>query len=130
VRAGAGWGVRIEVEASVEDTALSLLAPKKEPLAFAAQMIRGGDTTRFADTRSSDEERFLSPGESHKLVRDFPGKTGEKPLGKGERLLLEVGLWGLGADDKSRRPVRKLFIVAMEVGTKTPQPVISPPDQP
>lgn len=130
VRVGGGWGVRLEVEASVEDTALSLLAPDGEPLAIAAQMIRAGDTTRFSDTRRGDKERFLSPGQSHKLVREFPGKTGEKPLKKGERLVLQVGLWGLGPDEKSRRPVKKLFVVAMEVGSKTPQPVISPPEQP
>ncbi len=127
IRVGGGWGLRVEVAGSVEDTALSVLAPKGGELAFAGTIIRAGDTNSFSDTRKGEEERFLSPGQSVTLKRDFPGKSGDKPLKKGDRLQLQVGLWGLGPDAKSRRPVRKLFSVAMEVGKKTPQPVISPP---
>ncbi|MEZ4219886.1 MAG: hypothetical protein R3B13_03085 [Polyangiaceae bacterium] len=128
VRVGAGWGVRVEVAASVEADAMSLLAPKDTPLAFAASIERpGGDANRYADERKGEDEVFLSPGQDANLVREFPGKTGEKPFTNGTKLKLEVGLWGLGPDAKSRRPVRKLFVVAMEVGKKTPQPVVSAP---
>ena len=127
IRVGGGWGVRVEVVGSVEDTAVSVLAPKGGELAFAGAIIRAGDTNTFSDTRKGDDERFVSPGQNVTLKRDFPGKSGDKPLKRGDRLQLQVGLWGLGPDAKSRRPVRKLFSVAMEVGKKTPQPVISPP---
>lgn len=127
VRVGDGWAVRVEVEVTVEGTVLSLLEPAGGPLAFAGALQRGEHATRFTDQRVGDGERFLTPADPVVLRRDFPDGPGEKPLGRGDRLRLEVGLWGLGADADSRRPVKRLFQIDMVVGAKTPQPVVGPP---
>lgn len=129
IKVGAGWGVRIVVDAKViDDTAHSLLDPKNGPLAFAGSVDRGGEVLRIGDKREGEGEKLIGPGEKVKLERDWPGKTGDKPVTAGQSVALEVGLWGLGPDADQRRAVRDFFQVKLRVGDKgKPQPVISPP---
>ena len=62
------------------------------------------------------------------LTRDWPGTSGTAALRSGDEIALEVGLWGLGDDADSRRPVAKFFLVTMKVGAKSPEPRVTTPD--
>jgi hypothetical protein len=129
IKSGNGWGVRVTVSAKVVDEeAHSLLDPKNGPLAFAGSIDRGVEVLRIGDKRDGDGEKLIGPGEKIELVRDWPGKSGEKPLAAGQTLTLEVGLWGLGPDADQRRAVRDFFQVKMRAADKgKPIPVITPP---
>lgn len=129
VKKGAGWGVKVEVDAKViDDGAHSLLDPENGPLAFAGSVERGGAAERIVDKRGGEGEKLIAQGDKLVLKREWPGKSGEKPLTAGQTLTLEVGLWGLGPDADQRRPVRDFFQVKLRVGDGgKPQPVIMPP---
>jgi hypothetical protein len=127
IRVAGGWGVKVMVEATVEGTVLSLLDSKNGPLAFAAKVSAQGSGRGSGEARVGSEERFLTPGEPLKITREWPGSTKMKPLSPGETLELQVGLWGLGEQSETRRPMKKFFVVKMVAGKKTPQPVVSPP---
>ncbi len=127
VRVGSGWGVKVTVEASVDGTVLSLLDSDNGPLAFAAKVTGPGAARGSGEARVGSEEVFLTPGEPKTFSRQWPGKGKEKPLMAGETLELQVGLWGLGEQSETRRPVKKFFVVKMVAGKKKPQPVVSPP---
>jgi hypothetical protein len=129
VKSGKGWGVRVEVDAKVlDDAAHSLLDPENGPLAFAGTVERGGPAQRIVDKRTGEGEKLIAQGDKVAFSREWPGKSGEKPLVAGQTLTLEVGLWGLGPDADQRRPVRDFFQVKLRVGDSgKPQPVITPP---
>ncbi len=74
------------------------------------------------------DEDFVTPGTLARLERRWPTKASDKPLGAGDKLELQVGLWGIGADAKSRRPLKKFFIVTMVVGKGEPRPLVAPPE--
>jgi hypothetical protein len=61
-----------------------------------------------------------------KFAREWPGKGG-KGLAAGDELTLQVGLWGLGDNAETRRPVRNFVLIKMVAGKKKPQPVVTPP---
>lgn len=124
-----GWGVKVSVKATSTDGHMHrLLSPENGPLAFAAKIRKegGGDETH-ADERKGEDEAFVPPDDSTDFSREYPGAK-EAPVAKGQTLELQVGLWGLGIDANRRRPIRKLFIVKMETGNKTPLPKITPPE--
>lgn len=130
VRVGGGWGIAIDVEGEAEDDAMhSLLKPKSGPLAIAAKITRkGGKVESQTDTREGDDEDFVTPGTIAKLERKWPTGTKDKALAAGDKVELQVGLWGIGADAKSRRPLKKFFIVTMVVGKGEPRPLVAPPE--
>jgi hypothetical protein len=127
VRVGDGWGVKVKVSASVTDkSSHKLLNPKNGPLAFAGKVDRGGKAEQLADERAGDDEKALTE-KSIDFTREWPGKTGAKPLTAGQTLELQVGLWGAGADSLSLRPVRQFCLVKMTAGKGKPQPAVMPP---
>lgn len=130
IKLGAGWGVALEVEGEAEDDAMhSLAKPKAGALALAAKITRkGGKVEAQTDTREGDDEDFVTPGTLAKLERRWPAKASDPPLKAGDKVELQVGLWGIGADAKSRRPLKKFFIVTMVVGKGEPRPLVAPPE--
>jgi hypothetical protein len=127
VQMGGGWGVRVSATAKSKDGRThSLSSPKRGPIALAGNIKRRGQTERFSDQREGDDEQTIEATTPLEISREWPAK-GEKPLRDGDELDLEVGLWGLGDDAASRRPVRDFFRVRMVVGKKKPQPVVMPP---
>lgn len=127
---GGGWGIALEVEGEAQDDQMhSLLKPKSGALAIAAKITRkGGKVEETTDTRDGEDEDFVTPGTLATLERKWPDKTGPKPLVAGDKVALQVGLWGIGADAKSRRPLKKFFSVTMVVGKGEPRPLIAPPE--
>lgn len=130
IKIGAGWGVALDVDGEAEDDAMhSLAKPKAGALALAAKITRkGGKVEAQTDTREGDDEDFVTPGTLARLERRWPTKASDRPLGAGDKLELQVGLWGIGADAKSRRPLKKFFIVTMVVGKGEPRPLVAPPE--
>lgn len=110
IRIGGGYGVKIVVEAS-SSAPLVLLAPKGGPLAFSGS-VRGSTTRKFGDTRDGEDELALEPGAPLTFERTWPA-PGQPALAQGQQLELQVGLWGLGKDTESRRPLRKFFTVKL-----------------
>lgn len=127
VRVGDGWGVKVKVSASVTDkSSHKLLSPKNGPLAFAGKVDRAGKVEQLGDERAGDDEKALTE-KGIEFTREWPGKTGAKPLTAGQTLELQVGLWGVGADSLSLRPLRQFCLVKMVAGKQKPQAVVSPP---
>ena len=128
-RVPGGWGVQVSVKARVrDDQEYSLLAPEAQQLAFAGTVTRkDGKTEDFGDDRSGDTTLLLVRGEPKVLERNWPGKTA-KALGKGEKLDLQVGLWGLGRGPESRRPVKRFFRVTLVSKGAKPKAVVGPPE--
>jgi len=128
IRVGGGWGVRLTVEGDVDDDKLlSVLEPKHGALMFGGKVHRKGETEGIVDQREGGEEAMIAPGTPKKLVRDWPGKSGKKPLVRGDKLELHVGLWGIGPDAEKRRPLNRLLILTMSVNQGEPRPMIAPP---
>jgi hypothetical protein len=61
-----------------------------------------------------------------KISRDFPPK-GVRPLGNGDILELDVGLWGLGTGPNDRRAVKQFARVKASVTGWKGKASISPP---
>ncbi len=130
VKVKGGWGVTIDVKASAEDDRThSLLRSNDGALAFAGTVVRGGKATEFGDERGSGEEQLLFPGAPLTLSRNWPGNLDLAPLARGDELRLEVGLWGLGRDATSRRPVKKFCLVRVSPGSRRPSVLVTPPAQ-
>jgi hypothetical protein len=129
VKVGGGWGLKLMVQAEVVDGEQHvLLKPDEGIFAFAGEITRKGkEPERFGDERKSEGEAVVKPDEKSDFERSWPD-AGGKPLAKGDKLKLEVGLWGLGNDKKSRRPVKKFLIVSMNAEKATPTPVVLPPE--
>jgi len=126
---GQGWGVKVTVKAEVTDGKPHvLLSPKNGPMAFAAAVFKKGSTEaeRIADAREGDGEQRLSPDSPGSFSRDFPAKGG-RVLGMGEKLDMEVALWGLGETSEDRRPLKQFFHVKMQVEKGKPKVVVEPP---
>jgi hypothetical protein len=105
-----------------------LLKPDEGIFAFAGELTRKGkEPERFGDERKGDGEAIVKPDEKSDFDRTWPD-AGGKPLAKGDKVRLEVGLWGLGNDKKSRRPVKKFLIVSMNADKPAPTPVVLPPE--
>jgi hypothetical protein len=116
VRTPAGFAVKVTVAATASD-ARSLLAPKNGALAFAGAVKRAGksDPETFGDEREGDGEQPLGAGTTVNLTREWPGKLKVHPLGNGDVLELDVGLWGLGTTASDRRAVKQFVRVKAKV---------------
>ncbi len=126
------YGIELEVVAeALDDRTHTLLSPKLGPLSMAAVIFdkKGEEHRRYNDRREGKEQQFLLPGASLTLERSWPSGEVEGPLWWGQKVRLEVGLWGLGLDGDEGRPVRKLFVVEMTAGNN-PRAVVTPPDVP
>lgn len=131
VRAGGGWGVKVTVEARSDDEAVhSLLAPQEGEVAFAAEVRRANEEApeRFSDRRESDRDLEVRPGKPVKLSRTWPAKGGATPLALGDTLLLDIGIWGLGRDSASRRPLNKLARVELKFDKGKPRVKVMAPE--
>ena len=130
VKLGGGWGISLDVDAEAQDDKMhSLLKPKGGALSLAAKITRkGGKVEELGDSREGTDEDFVTPGTIAKLERKCPDHKGDKPLVAGDKVALQVGLWGIGTDAKSRRPLKKFFVVTMTVGKGEPRPLIAPPE--
>ncbi len=127
VRAGDGWGVKVKVEATAQDDKPhKLLSPKNGPLAFAGKVERAGKTEKLGDERVGDEDKTIEK-KALEFSREWPGKSGAKGLKSGDKLELQVGLWGVGETSDELKPVRQFMVVKMVAGKHKPQPVISAP---
>jgi hypothetical protein len=132
--ANGGYGIRLEVTARVVDERThTLLGHAHGPLSIAAIIEdgKGQQKARHADSRGdgprSGELEILQPGQDVVLTRSWPSGSVKGPLWWGQKVRLQVGLWGLGADDEAPRPLRKLCTVDMVAGAK-PVAVVSPPE--
>jgi hypothetical protein len=127
VRTQAGFEVKVLVSATASESR-SLLAPEGGPLAFAGAVTRAGKTEpeRFGDERKGDGEQPLGADTTVKFARDWPGK-GVRPLGNGDTLELDVGLWGLGLTATDRRAVRQFARVKAKVDKWKASARIEPP---
>jgi hypothetical protein len=125
-----GYGIDIEVTAeSSDDRTHTLLNPENGPLSMAATIYdkKGEIARRHGDYRRGKEEQAIVPGSPLHLSRRWPSGSVKGPVWWGERVRLEVGLWGLGVGGDRQRPLRKLFVIEMH-GKGTAKPVISPPE--
>lgn len=127
VKKGGGWGVELTVEAKTTSDMI-LWAPDGGPLAFGGFVESGGEKKKFGDKREGGRDVNLSTGVPIKFQRVWP-KDGEPALRPGEKLELHVGLWGLGPDAESRKPVRKFVVVKMVASASGAQPLVQPPGQ-
>lgn len=127
VKDGETWGVKVKAIAKSKDgKEHQLLAPKNGPMAFAGSVSHGGSSERFGDKRDGDETVTLKGSKTAEFVREWPEK-GAQGLKSGDELALEVGLWGIGDDTKSRRPLRDFVLVKVKVGKGKPLAVLIPP---
>jgi hypothetical protein len=128
VRTQAGFEVKVLVTASAGEPR-SLLAPSNGPLAFAGSIQRAGkaEPEKFGDERKGDGEQALGPGAPVKLARDWPGKSGVRPLANGDVLELDVALWGLGHSAADRRAVKQFARVKVKVDKWKASARIEPP---
>lgn len=125
----AGWGVSVKVSAQAIDDGVHTLAnPKNGPLAFATTVLRKGksEPEQEGDTREGDGEITLKKGKVVEFKRDWPPKGG-RILGIGDAIEIQVGLWGLGENEDSRRPVKQFAKVTMKVDQGKPRAKTEPP---
>ena len=126
VRVGSGWGVKIDVQARARDDLPHVLyEPDQGPLAFFAIVERNGTKEERGDQRQGQGEEYVTT-DGIEFSRTWPGDMGMKPLAAGERLELQVGLWGVGKSMTRHRPLKGFLTVKMVGGSK-PQAVVSPP---
>lgn len=128
VRTPAGFHVRVTFSATASEKR-SLLSPKNGPLAFAGAVKRAGkaEPESFGDERSGDGDEPLGEGTTVKISREWPPK-GVRPLGNGDSLELDVGLWGLGTGPSDRKAVKQFARVKASVaGWKGKASVVPPP---
>jgi hypothetical protein len=126
---GQGWGVKVNVKAEAADGKEHvLLSPKHGPLAFAAAVVKKGESEaeRSVDEREGEDDKKIAPGAPLTFSRDFPSKGG-RALAIGDTLDLDVGLWGVGESADNRRPVKQFFHVRMKVDKGKPKPIVEPP---
>jgi hypothetical protein len=123
------WSVKINVEAQAADSKPhSVLSPKNGPLAFGGLVQRKGqsEAEQFGDKREGETEVKVAPGKITNFKREWPSK-GQKPLATGDVLELHVGLWGIGDDASSRRPVKQFFRVKLNTEKERPRAIVEPP---
>lgn len=130
VKSGAGYAIKLRVEARAKDgNAHSLLAPTGTELAIAGQIKRSGQAEPevLSDRREGDREIVLKDKPAT-LTRTWPGADGPKVLAVGDEAELLVGIWGLGADKNSRRPLKKLCKLTVKFDKGKPRVAVGPPD--
>jgi hypothetical protein len=125
-----GFGVRVAVKAeSLDDKTHHLLATDDGPLAIAGSVTRKGKTTSFGDERKGEASQSVGPGASLEFAREWPGKGPGKPLplSNGDKVELDVGLWGVGDDPETRRPLRQFARVKARVEGWKGKATVEPP---
>ena len=128
VRISGGWGVELSVDAPAPESKV-LFSPESGPLAFGGRVIpASGQVDSFGDQRVGGSDVSFGAGAPHKFSRTWPS-DGAQALKKGDKLELQVGLWGFGGNETSRRPVRKFIVVNMTAVGTSPLPLIEPPPQ-
>jgi hypothetical protein len=127
VRTPAGFKLRVTISATASESR-SLLSPKNGPLAFAGAVKRAGkpEPEAFGDERQGDGDEPLGAGTTVKLSREWPPK-GVRPLGNGDVLELDVGLWGLGTGPSDRRAVKQFARVKASVDQWKGKASVQPP---
>jgi hypothetical protein len=125
VKVAGRWGVKLTLEATTESDKV-LSTPKKGPMAFGGFVERSSKSP-FGDKREGDAEVTLTPDKPQTFTRTWPDSD-QQGLAPGEKLELQVGLWGLGADSASKKPVRRFFVVKMVADRVGAQPLIQPPE--
>lgn len=131
VKAGAGFGIKIKVEVRAkDDQSHSLLAPSAAQLAVAGSIRRAGqaEPETFGDKREGDQEIVVKGSKPTTLTRSWPGADGPKPLVQGDEAELMIGIWGLGSDAASRRPLKKFCKVTVKFDKPKPRVIVSAPD--
>jgi len=130
VKLGASYGVKLKVEVRAKDgKSHSILAPANAEVAFAGSVKRkDAETEKFGDKREGDREVVLKGEKSQRLSRSWPPAGGLKPLALGDELELMVGIWGLGEDATSRRPLKKFCKVTVKFEKDKPKLSVTPPD--
>jgi hypothetical protein len=128
VRTQLGFVVKVTLSATASESR-TLLAPKNGALAFAGSVKRAGQSEpeHFGDEREGDGEEPLPAGTSVKLTREWPGKLKVRPLGNGDSLELDVGLWGLGTTTDDRRPVKQFLRIKAKVEKWKGRASVEPP---
>ncbi len=126
-KVGGGFGVKVSVKAEAMDQKThSLLSSDNGPIAFAGSVTRKKETTKFGDERKGEAEQTIGSGAPLEFAREWPAK-GEKPLANNDSVELDVGLWGIGDDAQSRRPVRAFAKVKAKVEGYKGQATVEPP---
>jgi hypothetical protein len=124
IKTAKGWTVKLTVHVHATDDHMHrFLSPEGGPLMVAAEIDRGGGKKdHVVDQRKGDTEAFVTAGDSPPFTRELA-----TAITAGQSLTLHVGLWGLARDADDRKPIKKLFVVKMVAGKRTPQPTILPP---
>ncbi|MFZ5889890.1 MAG: hypothetical protein ACOY0T_02390 [Myxococcota bacterium] len=127
---GSGYGIKLKVDVRAKDgKSHSLLAPTNAEVAFAGSVKRkDGDPEKFGDKREGDREIVLKGDKAVHLTRSWPPPNGPKPIAQGDELELMVGIWGLGEDAASRRPLKKFCKVTLKFEKDKPKVSVTPPD--
>jgi hypothetical protein len=109
---GRGWGVRVTTTVRADHgKSYKLLTPKHGPFGFAGSVVRGSLSMPVFDNRDGNDTTTIGE-EPIEFSRDWPGDSGEKPLGQADRLMLQVDLWGAsGKTYDQTLPVKELFRV-------------------
>jgi hypothetical protein len=132
VKLGRRWGVSVQAEVVAKDKKEhSLLAPEGAELAFAGRVQRksGGEPESFSDERPGDRALPVIATKAVTLRRSWPEKGGAAALEPGDELELAVGVWGIGDDAASRRPLRGLCKVTLKFNqSKKPRALVALPD--
>lgn len=127
VKQAAGFAVQVNVKAeSMDGKPHSLLSTESGPLALAGSVTRKGQTTSFGDERKGEAEQTIAPGAPLEFSRTWP-KKGERLLANGDSVELDVGLWGVGDDAETRRPLRALARVKGKVEAWKGRATAEPP---
>jgi hypothetical protein len=131
VQKGGGWGVKLKVEVRAKDGKThSILAPEGKEIAFAGKLQRKdqSEPELFSDRREGDRELVLDPKKPLTLSRTWPGPSEPKPLAMGDEVEIMVGIWGLGEDAGSRRPLKKFCKITLKLDKPKPRALVKPPD--
>lgn len=124
-----GYGIRLTVSYEPSPEAVhELRLSEGSPLSVYAKIFdkAGNQKATVADTRRASDTVDVCvdcPSEPWQAV--WPRAEGT-PLWWGERVVLEVGLWGIGLDETDRRPMKRLFLVEYRAGDSS-DPVVRPP---
>lgn len=119
-----GWGVKLTMKVAATDSHVHRFTkPEHGALMMAAEIDRKGKKEQIGDERKGDGEESITKDGPATFERDF-----KKPIGAGQSVTLQVGLWGMGRDTEEKRLIRKLFVVKMVGAAKKPNPVVSPPE--
>jgi hypothetical protein len=126
-KVGGGFGVKISVKGeSMDGKSHSLLSTDNGPIAFAGTVTRKKQATSFGDERKGEGEQTITAAAPLEFSREWPGKGGQ-PLANNDSVELEVGLWGVGENAESRRPLRAFAKVKGKVEGYKGKATVEPP---